>query len=309
MDRTSEILREGQRLRKGVYPELEQALYLWVIEVQDDVPVSGFLLRTQALEFWAAMYPNDARPRFSNGWLEGFKKRFKITSRKRHGEAGSVDIAAITEELEEVKALAQQYDKADIYNCDGTGLFWKNTPDRGYGTIDVSGKKKVAARLTAHFCVNADGSDFLKPWIIGKFAHPHCFGPRALLYTPPGCIYRSNANAWMTTPIMMEWMQAFDRHVGDDRNVLLIMDNFSAHKAAVELLAKTDALQNTRVCFLPPNSTAKTQPLDMGAILSFKMLYRKSWAKYMVEEKKNGFNPLKTVTIRKAIQWSIEAWN
>jgi hypothetical protein len=47
-------------------------------------------------------YSNLPPPSFSNGWLEGFKKRHKLRSRIQHGEAGSVVIQA----EEEMKTIA-----------------------------------------------------------------------------------------------------------------------------------------------------------------------------------------------------------
>lgn len=34
-------------------------------------------------------------------------------------------------------------------------------------------------------------------------------------------------------------------------------------------------LMNTEICFLPPNTIAKLQPLDQGIIAAFKVRYRK----------------------------------
>ena len=47
-----------------------------------------------------------------------------------------------------------------------------------------------------------------------KFAHSHFSGPSGFQYTLFGFIYRSNANAWMTIPITMEWRQVFGRLIG-----------------------------------------------------------------------------------------------
>lgn len=93
-----------------------------------------------------------------------------------------------------------------------------------------------------------------------------------------------------------------------NRKVLLIMDNFSAHSAAVTDLATTSPLQNTMVCYLPPNTTSKSQPLDQGIIRAFKAYYRRQWLQYMVDEFDSNSQPLKTMTLLKAVRWSIQAW-
>ncbi|KAI0998682.1 hypothetical protein K3495_g9513 [Podosphaera aphanis] len=66
---------------------------------------------------------------------------------------------------------------------------------------------------------------------------------------------------------------------------------------------------NVTVCWLPPNSTSRTQPLDQGIIQAFKAPYRKRWLEFMLDEYESGCNPLQTVNVQKAIRWSIQAWN
>ena len=69
-----------------------------------------------------------------------------------------------------------------------------------------------------------------------------------------GCYWRCNSKAWMKTDIMLEWLYWFDQQV-TGRKVLLLMDNFSAHVAAVEA-SRIRPLQNTVICWLPPNATS-----------------------------------------------------
>jgi hypothetical protein len=90
------------------------------------------------------------------------------------------------------------------------------------------------------------------------------------------------------------------------------MDNFSAHLAAVselESMPEGLGLKNTEVLFLPPNTTSKLQPLDQGIIAAFKARYRRNWIRYMLEQHESGFDPLQTMTVLKAIQFSIRAWD
>lgn len=68
-------------------------------------------------------------------------------------------------------------------------------------------------------------------------------------------------------------------------------------------------LMNTEICFLPPNTTAKLQPLDRGIIAAFKVRYRKQWISYMIEQHEPGLDALSTVNILKAVQWCIRAWD
>jgi hypothetical protein len=65
----------------------------------------------------------------------------------------------------------------------------------------------------------------------------------------------------MTGAIFKEWLFWCDSKM-KGRKVALLMDNFSAHEAAVEDIQ----LQNTIIIWLPTNSTSRYQPLDQGII-------------------------------------------
>ena len=57
------------------------------------------------------------------------------------------------------------------------------------------------------------------------------------------------------------------------RKVLLLMDNFSGHKLAVQLVDGLEGLSNVQIAWLPPNTTSHWQPMDQGIIASFKLQY------------------------------------
>ncbi len=120
--------------------------------------------------------------------------------------------------------------------------------------------------------------------------------------------WRHNGSAWMTGQIIVQYLYWFDRRISG-RSVLLLMDNFSAHKLAVECMMETQPLRNVRICFLPENSTSIHQPPDQGIIQNFKVYYRQSWLQYMLTELENERDPLKTMNVLKAARFSIAAWN
>ena len=76
----------------------------------------------------------------------------------------------------------------------------------------------------------------------------------------------------MTASIFTSWIRKFDAQMSyQKRNVILFLDNCSSRSAHPHL---TD-LRSVRLHFLPPNTTAKTQPCDAGIIRSLKLQYRK----------------------------------
>lgn len=82
---------------------------------------------------------------------------------------------------------------------------------------------------------NASGTHQMKIWYIGKSKKPRCFKAAKVRIESLNCEYRHNKKAWMTTLIMEEYLRWFDSQMSG-RKVLLLMDNFSDHNAAFELI-------------------------------------------------------------------------
>ena len=65
----------------GDWPDLKMALFEWQQRIeQKKAIITGEILKTKAKELWEALpqYNNIKMPKWSNRWLEGFKKRYKI---------------------------------------------------------------------------------------------------------------------------------------------------------------------------------------------------------------------------------------
>lgn len=292
-----------KRRRTEQWPELDQALFEWIQRAESQIAISQEVIREKAKQYWGAIYPQKAMPSFSNGWLRGFQTRKNIKNNIRHGEAESLSQDAESAMIS-IRQLLSVYEPRDIFNCDETGLYWKLIPDRSLTSRTVSGRKKEKARISAHFCCNADASERLPIWFIGTAKRPRAFTAAGVFIENLNCCWRSNKKAWMTTVIFKEWLQWFDRKMAG-RKVVLLMDNFSAHEAAYQEIGQ---LSNTLVIWLPSNSTTRFQPLDQGIIRTWKAYWKRQWVLYMMAEFDNGVDPLSTMTILTAIRWSISAW-
>ncbi len=107
------------------------------------------------------------------------------------------------------------------------------------------------------------------PLVIGKFLKSRYFKNINLNNLP--IIYQNNSKAWMLSTLFQEWLQEFDNIVGQKhrgQRVLLLIDNYSSYKLENLILSYVD------VYFLPPNTTSKLQPMDVGIIMTFKKHYR-----------------------------------
>lgn len=84
----------------------------------------------------------------------------------------------------------QSYSNEDVWNIDGTGVFWKALPDNGFG--QKVNECKGGRRSNQRFIVNGADKSESKPFIIWKSENPRCFkGFSCLLSTIvslwPGC--------------------------------------------------------------------------------------------------------------------------
>ena len=91
------------------------------------------------------------------------------------------------------------------------------------------------------------------------------------------------------------------------RNVALLLDNAGCHPE--ELKGK---YSNIKLIFLPPNTTSKLQPLDVGIIKNFKVHYRTLLLRYVLSKidqtTDTAADISKSVNVLKAIRWVAEGW-
>ena len=263
------------------------------------------------LVFWNKLpqYSNEPQPRFSTGWLDAFKARYKIKKFRRHKESGAVDRVVVEEELSKLREDLKDVDSEDIYNMDETGLFWKTSLDGTLATEQTPGGKHEKARITANFCCNVTGTRKLKPWFIGKAKIPRCFGSSGVKADNLAMVWRANKTVWMTGVIFKEYLLWFDIQV-EGRKVVLLIDGFSAHKTGLDLLleARPTGLRNTTVIFLPANATSICQPLDQGIIRAWKAHYRKRWLSFVCSEYDADRDPIASMNVLQAVQWGIAVW-
>ena len=200
-----------KRAKKPKFDELERALGMWFASMEaKKAIITDAVLVVKAREFASRLNSPENDFKGSNGWLSRFKQRRGIASRKLHGEASSVDSTAVNTGRANLKTLLAEYSMRDVYNIDETGLFYQMPPSRSLTTGPQNGTKQYKDRVTIALCCNADGTDKLKPFVIGKSAKPRCFSN----FSPGNYVrYANYRKAWMTSYLFGEWLHAFDDRV------------------------------------------------------------------------------------------------
>ena len=120
--------------------KMEDMLIIWLQDAfHKRIPMSGDMIRAQALNYYNHIQKSSANPsgdKFaaSRGWFDRFRQRFSLHNVAFAGENASADQEAARKFPTEVRALISEkgYVASQIFNCDETGLFWKQMPKRTY---------------------------------------------------------------------------------------------------------------------------------------------------------------------------------
>ncbi|UYV82008.1 TIGD4 [Cordylochernes scorpioides] len=237
----------------------------------------------------------------SGGWIERWKARHGIKLRNICGESADVNRETMTNWLTDVMPnIISNYACKDIFNADETGLFWRLLPDKTlhFKGETCTGGKASKERITILLCCNMDGSEKMQPLVIGKAKQPRCF--RGIKHLPVQ--YEANQKAWMTGLLFESWVRHIDKKMaGQHRQIILLLDNCGAHPPDMQ------GLTNTRIAFLPPNTTSMLQPCDQGIIRNFKMIYQtRLMRKYLTAY---DAGTALTINLKQAVDIISVAWN
>ena len=158
--------------------------------------ISNAILIAKGKEFAERLHCTEFSP--SGGSLSQFKSRHGISLRTLHDEAASVDVSVVSAVRSTLKDVLSKYQPADIYNVDETGIFYRMPPIKSLAQGPLHGTKQFKDRITIALCANVDGSDYIKPLVIGKSANPRCFKD----FNKD--TYVHNKKAWMTGYLFSE---------------------------------------------------------------------------------------------------------
>ncbi|KAF4528878.1 hypothetical protein B566_EDAN017099 [Ephemera danica] len=161
---------------KPQFEELEQELNKFVDECKDaNIPINGPILKEKAKTL--ALKLGYGEFRCSSGWLTKFKKRYNVSALRICGEDAKVSDDLVEDWHQVNDDIIKSYKPCDRFNMDETGLFFKCLPDSTLAKKGTRchGVKKSKERITVSLVSNQDGTEKLKPVVIGKIAHPRAF--------------------------------------------------------------------------------------------------------------------------------------
>lgn len=223
-------------------------------------------------------------------WVLKFLERHRRQITERFGENIKRCRAAVSHEtinsyFDNLENAIRDVSPAAIINYDETCF------------VDDPGKKKVVVRRgTKHpervmdstktatsvmFSVSASG-ELLPPFVVYKSEHLYELW---MHNGPKGTRYGRNKSGWFDQPLFDEWFTnialPYLRRQDGDR--VVIGDNLASHLSfhVIQLCEEN----NIRFCFLPPNSTHLTQPLDVAVFRLIKTSWRQKLEKWKKKNK------------------------
>ena len=115
-------------------------------------------------------------------------------------------------------------------------------------------------------------------------------------------LYGSNKAAWMTKDLFSEWLSHINNiMISSNRTILLTLDNATCHNVR--------SLSNVKLQFIPPNTSALIQPLDMGIIKVVKDLYKQKLSSFIISQLESDLKiNLKEIKLIDAIIWLYHSW-
>ena len=207
-------------------------------------------------------------------WVRLFMKRHPSLSLRQpeatsYARATGFNKPAVRKFFALLTEIVDKYklDGTRIYNCDESGM--KTVQQKHSKVIAVKGKKQVGSMTSAErgknvtvvCCTNACGH-YIPPFFI--FGRKR-MNPVFMDHAPISAKGFAQENGWMTMELFKSYLEHFVEMVKPttEQPVCLILDGHSSHTRSLEALdyAKSNGVI---LLSLPPHTTHKLQPLDVG---------------------------------------------
>ncbi|KAE9008553.1 hypothetical protein PR003_g14498 [Phytophthora rubi] len=204
--------------------------------------------------------PVEQQPRYGRSWLRRLQCRYGFRWRRSYDESSSTNLSAAKDDLEKIKRVVASYKPRDVFNMDESAFFHNTVPRGSICKTKAPALKQSKARVTMACCANADGTEKLPLLFLGTAEKPRWYKKK-----PHSLQYMGTSKGWMTTWMYQQWLVHLEEEMAaKNRHILLLVDNASSH-------GETGlCLKHIRVEKLPPNTTAKIQPIDQGIIFCVK---------------------------------------
>lgn len=186
-----------------------------------------------------------------------------------------------------------RYRYKNLFHVDEMGMFHDISPDEvplhSGEYVTCKNGEAGQSRVTILLCCNASGSEKFPPVICGRSeGHPALDNK---------CQYYTNQNAWLTPDNFKFWLSQLNTQMSQlNRQILLMLNRTWVHNL------KETVLSNVSLVFFPKDFPSDLQPLRANIFHYVKMMYRRGYAKKMLQPNFNW-------TLTDTISSIVNAWD
>lgn len=302
--------------RKRISTILDSAVFDWILNQREKLlRVSRRSIQEKARELFVTLENNPhANFRASNGWLQKFMVRHRLSLRRRTTLAQkdpddlNKKIASYIMYVSNTRKSKKIASDDLIVAMDETSVFFDMISNT---TVTPTGSKSVPMQSTGHqkehativLAAKADGTK-LKPYVVFKKSVREV----QKLQETKGVIVRSSNNGWMNQDLTVDWLKSVFGKFSFQRR-LLAWDSYRCHISA----ETTNELKqyNTDVAVIPGGCTKYIQAPDVSWNKPFKQKITEFYDNWMSgseqKEYTRGGN-LKAPSKALLLQWILNAW-
>ena len=275
--------KDANRLRKPNNVLLRRILQEWISQsVWNGIPITSPIIQDTAQAIWYRI-PADQREGngfFSSKWISNFLSRINFNISDLDQAIPKTPKVWTFEERDQLKQLFSNVRPRDLFTLDETFLAYNLPLD--YAQYEMSHIQRRIEVATVMLCSNLDGSEKLKPLVVGKYNSYRSFR-NYFPYDPSNPVqlsqlggkmankfeisYHSNRKSWLTSNLFHNWLARWDKRlVADNRKVYIVLDDSCSHRI-INLHLKNITLIYT-------SSNSKFLPFNWGVLDEFKTRYR-----------------------------------
>ena len=275
--------KDANRLRKPHNVLVRRILQEWISQsIWNGIPITSPIIQDTAEAIWNRI-PADQREgngSFSYKWISNFLSRMNFNIFDLDQELPKPPKIWTFEERDQLKQMFANIRPRDLFTLDETFLAYNLPLD--YAQYEMSHIQRRIEVATVMLCSNLDGSEKLKPLVIGKYNSYRSF--RNYFPDDPNnpvqlsqlgekmankfeISYHSNRKAWLTSNLFHNWLARWDKRlVADNRKVYIVLDDSCSHRI-INLHLKNITLIYT-------SSNSRFLPFNWGVLDEFKTRYR-----------------------------------
>lgn len=273
----------ANRIRKPNNLLVRRILQEWVSQsIWNGIPVTSPILQDTAQSVW---YRIPAEQREGNGcfsykWITNFLAKMDVNISNMDEETPKPPKVWTFEERNTLKEYFRKVPPKDLFTLDETFLAYNLPLD--YAQYEASQMQRRIEVATVMLCCNLDGSEKLKPLVVGKYNSYKSFRnyfpeepqdpvSQSLLGEKMarkfGISYHSNRKSWLTSNLFHDWLARWDKRlVADNRKIWIVLDDSCSHRI-INL-----HLKNIELIYTSANS--RFLPFNWGVLDEFKTRYR-----------------------------------